>query len=155
MFRYVERAERTNLPNQTSSNSPSPSSLGRVVPCLSLSKPWSLLSTVGRTQLCVPTLFEAEKRDFRVFHVDLALPIHVVEALHHVLLTPLRDCMVESCYEELERRVRGVFLPLRGAYPVLLMQLLVCFSAGIELAHISRRIYSAGRKDAAAWWVPT
>lgn len=41
------------------------------------------------------TLLVADERNFRVLHVDLPLPVHILEALHDVFLAPLRNSMVE------------------------------------------------------------
>lgn len=84
------------------------------------------------------TLFEAKKRDLCVLHVDLALPIHVVEALDYLSLAPLRYRVVECSHKELEGRFRGIFCPLGCAYAILLMHLLVSLASSVKLAYISR-----------------
>ncbi len=82
------------------------------------------------------TFFEAGERDIWVLHIDLALEVHVREALNDVSLTPLGNRVVEGSDHELERRVCNVLFPLRLAQSVSLVHFLVRLAAGVEFADV-------------------
>ena len=59
----------------------------------------------------IHTLFEASQRDIWVLHIDLALEVHIGEALDDISLPPLGDGMVERRHEKLEGGILDVLLP--------------------------------------------
>ena len=86
------------------------------------------------------TLLENGEGDVRVLHFDLAPEIHVRKALDDVLLTPLRDGVIERGHEELERGVFYVLLTCGRPHPIPFVDLLVGFSASVEFAYVSTKL---------------